>query len=168
MTAYLRRSAMPEASPARWTGRCAPSGCQGSGATRASGPRSRPRTGTGPVTCSTATSPPPRRTGPGSPTSPTCRTWAGFVYVAFIVDVFAQRIVAWHAATTKHTDLVMIPLRMALWQRDREGNPTTARRADPPLRCRVAIHESCGSPSTSRSRRSGPRSARSATPTTTP
>jgi putative transposase len=52
------------------------------------------------------------------------RTWAGFTYVAFIVDVYAQRIVAWHAATTKHTDLVMIPLRMALWQRDREGHPT--------------------------------------------
>ena len=30
---------------------------------------------------------------------------------------------AWHAATTKHTDLVMIPLRMALWERDREGHP---------------------------------------------
>ena len=54
------------------------------------------------------------------------RTWAGFTYVAFIVDVYAQRIVAWHAATTKHTDLVMIPLRMALWQRDREGCPTVA------------------------------------------
>ena len=31
------------------------------------------------------------------------RSWAGFVYLAFIVDVFAQRIVAWHAATTKLT-----------------------------------------------------------------
>jgi putative transposase len=48
------------------------------------------------------------------------RTWAGFAYVAFIVDVFAQKIVAWHAATTKTTDLVMTPLRMALWQRPRE------------------------------------------------
>lgn len=55
-----------------------------------------------------------------------CRTWAGFVYVAFIVDVFAQRIVAWHASTSKATDLVMIPLRMALWERDREGHPTVA------------------------------------------
>jgi putative transposase len=55
-----------------------------------------------------------------------CRTWAGFVYVAFIVDVYAQRIVAWHAATTKQTDLVMIPLRMGLWQRGREGHPTVA------------------------------------------
>ena len=52
------------------------------------------------------------------------RTWAGFTSVAFIVDVYAQRIVAWHVATTKHTDLVMIPLRMALWQRGREGHPT--------------------------------------------
>ena len=54
------------------------------------------------------------------------RTWAGFVYVAFILDVFSQRIVAWHAATTKATDLVMIPLRMALWERDRQGRPAVA------------------------------------------
>jgi len=52
------------------------------------------------------------------------RTWAGFVYVAFIVDVFAQRIVAWHASASKATDLVMVPLRIALWQRDRDGHPT--------------------------------------------
>lgn len=51
------------------------------------------------------------------------RTWAGFVYVAFIVDVFAQMIVSWNAATTKQTDLVMVPLRMATWQRAREGRP---------------------------------------------
>jgi putative transposase len=53
-----------------------------------------------------------------------CRSWAGFCYVAFIVDVFGQKIVAWHAATTKTTELVITPLRMALWQRDREGCPT--------------------------------------------
>ncbi len=54
------------------------------------------------------------------------RAWAGWVYVAFIVDVFAQRIVAWHASTTKETELVMIPLRMALWERGREGHPAVA------------------------------------------
>ena len=54
------------------------------------------------------------------------RTWAGFVYVAFVVDVFAQRIVAWHVGASMHTELVMVPLRMALWQRDREGHPATA------------------------------------------
>ena len=53
------------------------------------------------------------------------RTWAGWVYVAFILDVFSQRIVAWHAQTTKHTDLVMIPLRIALWERDRQGHPVS-------------------------------------------
>ena len=73
--------------------------------------------------------------GPGKPTSRKadraprsdpytyCRTWAGFVYVALVVDVFAQKIVAWHASTSKATDLVMIPLRIALWQRDRDGHP---------------------------------------------
>jgi len=50
------------------------------------------------------------------------RCWAGWVYVAFILDVFSQRIVAWHAATNKETELVMVPLRMALWERDREGH----------------------------------------------
>lgn len=55
------------------------------------------------------------------------RTWTGFVYVAFILDVYAQRIVAWHASTSKVTDLVMTPLRMALWQRDHEGNPVAPR-----------------------------------------
>ena len=51
------------------------------------------------------------------------RSWAGWVYVAFILDVYSQRIVAWHAQTTKHTELVMIPLRMALWERGRQGRP---------------------------------------------
>ncbi len=52
-----------------------------------------------------------------------CRAWAGWVYVAFIVDIYSQRIVAWHAQTTKHVELVMIPLRMALWERGRQGHP---------------------------------------------
>jgi putative transposase len=51
-----------------------------------------------------------------------CRTWAGWVYVAFIVDVYSQRIIAWHAQTSKHVELVMIPLRMGLWERGRQGH----------------------------------------------
>ena len=51
------------------------------------------------------------------------RTRAGCVYVAFVVDVFAQRIVGWHAATTNVTDLVLTPLRIAMWDRDRHGHP---------------------------------------------
>ncbi len=56
-----------------------------------------------------------------------CRTWAGWVYVAFIVDVFSQRIIAWHAQTSKHVDLVMIPLRMSLWERARQGHQVQPR-----------------------------------------
>ncbi|MDV8079821.1 IS3 family transposase [Rhodococcus sp. IEGM 1370] len=55
-----------------------------------------------------------------------CRTWAGWVYVVFIIDVFSRRIVAWHASTSKTVDLVTIPLRMALWQRKREGHAVKA------------------------------------------
>lgn len=51
------------------------------------------------------------------------RTWAGFAYVAFILDVYAQKIVAWNAASTKTVELVDVPLRIALWQRHREGRP---------------------------------------------
>ena len=51
------------------------------------------------------------------------RTWAGFVYVAFVLDVFAQKIVAWNIDSSKAVELVDVPLRMALWQRKREGHP---------------------------------------------
>lgn len=34
-------------------------------------------------------------------------TWRGFVYVAFVIDVFSRRIVGWRAPTTMHTDLVL-------------------------------------------------------------
>jgi transposase InsO family protein len=51
------------------------------------------------------------------------RTWAGMVYVAFVVDVFAQRIVGWHAMATRPAELVLVPLRMAAWSRGQQGHP---------------------------------------------
>lgn len=51
------------------------------------------------------------------------RTWAGFVYVAFIIDVYSRMIVGWHVMTSKRTELVTTPLKMALWRRDHEGHP---------------------------------------------
>ena len=44
-------------------------------------------------------------------------TWAGFVYVAFIVDVFARRIIGWRVARSMHTELVLDALEQALWAR---------------------------------------------------
>ena len=47
-----------------------------------------------------------------------CRTWSGFVYVAFVIDCFSRAIVGWHAATVKDTAMVTTALKMALWRRD--------------------------------------------------
>jgi transposase InsO family protein len=44
-------------------------------------------------------------------------TWSGFVYVAFIVDVFARRIIGWRVARSMRTDLVLDALEQALWSR---------------------------------------------------
>ena len=46
-----------------------------------------------------------------------CSTWAGIVYVAFIVDVFSRRIVGWKAARQMTTTLVLDALNMAAWAR---------------------------------------------------
>jgi putative transposase len=54
------------------------------------------------------------------------RTWAEFVYVAFVVDVYAQTIVGWHALATKHTELVLTALRTATWRRGHQGDPVGA------------------------------------------
>ncbi len=44
-------------------------------------------------------------------------TWAGFVYVAFIIDVFARRIVGWRVSRSLKTELVLDALEQALWSR---------------------------------------------------
>jgi transposase InsO family protein len=44
-------------------------------------------------------------------------TWSGFVYVAFVIDVFARRIVGWRVSRTAHTAFVLDALEQALHQR---------------------------------------------------
>jgi putative transposase len=44
-------------------------------------------------------------------------TWSGFVYVAFIVDVYSRMIVGWRVSTTMTTSLVMDALEHAIWTR---------------------------------------------------
>src|SRR5215212_11371704 len=46
-------------------------------------------------------------------------TLAGFIYVAFVVDVFSRRILGWRVTTTKHTAMVTDALRQALQVRRR-------------------------------------------------
>ncbi len=44
-------------------------------------------------------------------------TWTGFVYVAFIIDAYARRIVGWRASRTAHADFVLDALEQALHDR---------------------------------------------------
>ena len=45
------------------------------------------------------------------------RTWAGFAYVAFIIDAYSRAIVGWHISRSLHADLVLTALEHALWSR---------------------------------------------------
>jgi transposase InsO family protein len=44
-------------------------------------------------------------------------TWAGFVYVAFVIDVFARRIVGWRVSSSMRTDFVLDALEQAIYAR---------------------------------------------------
>jgi len=44
-------------------------------------------------------------------------TWQGFVYVAFVIDVFSRMIVGWRASRSLRTDLALDALEQALWAR---------------------------------------------------
>jgi putative transposase len=44
-------------------------------------------------------------------------TWAGFLYLAVVIDAWSRRIVGWSMATHLRTELVLEALNMALWQR---------------------------------------------------
>jgi transposase InsO family protein len=44
-------------------------------------------------------------------------TWSGFVYVAFVLDVFARRIVGWRVSASMRTDFVLDALEQAIYAR---------------------------------------------------
>lgn len=48
-------------------------------------------------------------------------TWAGFLYLAVVLDAFSRRVVGWAMANHLRTELVLDALNMALWRRRPEG-----------------------------------------------
>jgi putative transposase len=48
-------------------------------------------------------------------------TWSGWVYVAFVVDAYARRILGWRTGTSMATQLVLDAVEQAIWTRGREG-----------------------------------------------
>ena len=47
-------------------------------------------------------------------------TWQGWLYVAFVIDVYARRIVGWRVSSSMHTDFVLDALEQALYARQPE------------------------------------------------
>src|SRR3954467_14184497 len=74
-------------------------------------------------------------------------TWSGWVYVAFVMDIYSRRIVGWRCSTSLRTDLALDALEQGLWTRardqrevtdlvhhsDRGGQPGLPGRTEPPL-----------------------------------
>ena len=53
------------------------------------------------------------------------RTFSGWVYVAFVTDVYSRRVIGWQPSTSLYADLALDALEMAVWARRREGADLT-------------------------------------------
>ena len=93
------------------------------------------------------------------------RTAAGWVYAAFVLDVFSRLIVGWQVATSLYTDLALDALQMAIWRRQATGTDLTGlvHHSD-----RGVNIERFATPSTSPRPKPSPRSDPKVTATTTP
>jgi putative transposase len=57
-------------------------------------------------------------------------TWRGFVYVAFVIDVFARRIVGWRVSASLRTDFVLDALEQAIYDRRSAGTADLVHHSD--------------------------------------
>jgi len=57
-------------------------------------------------------------------------TWRGFVYVAFVIDAYARRIVGWRASNSLRTDLALDALEQALYERSVNANASLVHHSD--------------------------------------
>jgi putative transposase len=57
-------------------------------------------------------------------------TWRGFVYVAFVIDVFARRIVGWRVSDSMRTDFVLDALEQALYARQPDRDDALIHHSD--------------------------------------
>jgi transposase InsO family protein len=57
-------------------------------------------------------------------------TWRGFVYVAFVIDVYSRRIVGWRASSSLRSDLALDALEQALWDRAPEKEDRLVHHSD--------------------------------------
>ena len=107
--------------------------CAASAAPSPRAPRAAHRESSARPTSSKGMSARSGRTSCGSPTFPRkrevppsyVRVFSGWVYVAFVTDVYSRRIIGWQTSTGLYTDLALDALQMAVWQRKRAGADLT-------------------------------------------
>jgi transposase InsO family protein len=90
-------------------------------------------------------------------------TWRGFVYVAFVIDVYARRIVGWRVSTSLRADFVLAALEQALYDRGGDNLTALVHHSD-----RGSNTSPCGTPTAWPSTASRRRWAARGTPTTMP
>ncbi|WP_405753201.1 MULTISPECIES: transposase [unclassified Streptomyces] len=49
------------------------------------------------------------------------KTFSGWVYAAFVIDVFSRMVAGWQVATSLYTELALDALEMAIWRRRHAG-----------------------------------------------
>jgi putative transposase len=57
-------------------------------------------------------------------------TWQGWLYVAFVIDVYARRIVGWRVSNSMHTEFVLDALEQALYARQPERDGALIHHSD--------------------------------------
>ena len=57
-------------------------------------------------------------------------TWQGWLYVAFVIDVYARRIVGWRVSSSMRTDFVLDALEQALYARQPEPGSSLVHHSD--------------------------------------
>ena len=57
-------------------------------------------------------------------------TWRGFVYVAFVIDAFARRIVGWRVSSSLRTDIALDALEQALYERSASSDRELVHHSD--------------------------------------
>ena len=57
-------------------------------------------------------------------------TWHGFVYVAFVIDAFARRIVGWRVSSSLQTGLALDALEQALYDRQKSDTEELIHHSD--------------------------------------
>jgi putative transposase len=82
-----------------------------------------------------------------------CRTFSGWVYAAFVIDVYSRRVVGWQLFRSLRTDLALDALEMGIWTRRQAGRDVTW--ADSSLGQGVAVRCRAVHPAPRRGRRRG-------------